>query len=195
MARKLPSSGKQANGVAGEYVGDGHDRTMTFEIADVVDLALESVRLDKTPAKAQNGKTPVLPLPLPCRMLIPSSGAASNFRTDTDISAGRFVRERDLQKWDGSADPTGVDLSLDGSGVASWDQFATNKQITGLESTYDENIYTTTINKQAPDYSERLAKAERKAREIQASSTGGNRHMMEERGLKLEDSGVDEETK
>lgn len=54
MVRKLPSHGKQANGVAHEQAGEGSDRSMLFEVSDVLDLSLESVRLDHK-VKTQNG--------------------------------------------------------------------------------------------------------------------------------------------
>jgi PAB1-binding protein PBP1 len=121
---------------------------------------------------------------------------STGFRTDTDISSGRIVRERDLQKWDSAADPTGVDMSLNSRGTENWDQFEAHKKLTGLDSTYDEKYYTTTINTSAPDYKERQARADRIAREIENSSTGGNRHIAEERGIKAsDDNGIDEEAK
>lgn len=62
----------------------------------------------------------------------------------------------------------------------------------GLKSDYDENIYTTTIDKNSPLYAMRERDAARIAREIE-SSTSGNSHMREERGQQVE--GIDEETK
>lgn len=64
-----------------------------------------------------------------------------------------------------------------------------------MKSDYDENIYTTTIDRTNPLYKQRLANAERIAREIESSSTT-NAHIAEERGLILgDDSGMDEEDK
>jgi PAB1-binding protein PBP1 len=101
-----------------------------------------------------------------------------------------------LQKWDSSGDPTDVDLSLNSKGVESWDQFETHKRLTGLDSTFNEDDYTTPLNKSAPDFKDKQARADRIAREIENSSTGGNRHVAEERGIKaVDDSGMDEETK
>jgi PAB1-binding protein PBP1 len=123
----------------------------------------------------------------------PLVGASSNFRTDTDISSGRTVRERDLQKWEGAPDSQ-VDMSLSGR-LDGWDQFAAHKQMTGRDSTYDENNYTTKLDTSAPGYKEKLARAEKIAREIENSTTN-NAHQAEERGqISTRDDGIDEEAK
>ena len=86
-------------------------------------------------------------------------------------------------------------MSLGNSGVGKWDQFAQHKKMTGLDSTYDENHYTTKIDRSRSDYEQRLKDAERIAREIEGSSST-NAHVAEERGQKhLDDSGLDEEAK
>jgi PAB1-binding protein PBP1 len=123
------------------------------------------------------------------------AGASPGFRTDKDISAGWQGRERTLQKWEATDNGTDVDLSLENGHVGGWDQFAAHKKMTGLESTYDENNYTTTINRSKPGFEEAERRAEKIAREIE-SSTATNAHVAEERGLKpLDDSGLDEEAK
>ena len=83
------------------------------------------------------------------------------------------------------------------TGGASWDQFAENERRFGITTDYDENIYTTAIDKSHPDYKQRLAVAERKAREIERS-LATNAHVAEERitdNVGGEDNGVDEEDK
>ncbi len=50
----------------------------------------------------------------------------------------------------------------------------------GVKTDYDESIYTTTIDKSHPQYRERMAAADRKAREIERSTTN-NAHVAEER--------------
>jgi PAB1-binding protein PBP1 len=103
------------------------------------------------------------------------------------------VRERDLQKWEGAADSS-VDMSLSGR-LGDWDQFAAHKQMTGRDSTFDENHYTTKLDTSAPGYKEKLARAERIAREIETSATS-NVHQAEERGqINTRDDGIDEEAK
>ena len=120
---------------------------------------------------------------------------ASGFRTDTDISGKLELRERNLQKWEPSeVDPN---MTLESTGrTGDWDQFATNERMFGVKSNYDENLYTTTINKNDPQYAERAARAEKIAREIEGSSAT-NSHVREERASynPLDDQGLDEEDK
>jgi hypothetical protein len=104
------------------------------------------------------------------------------------------IRERNLQKWEPSEiDPN---LTLESSGRSTdWDQFATNERMFGVRSNYDETFYTTTINKNDPQYAERAARAEKIAREIESSSAL-NSHVREERSQGVtEDAGGDEEDK
>lgn len=158
----------------GAFVGVGEDHTMLFDIHDVTDLAVEGVGLGAQD-KHQNGST-------------------TGFRTDTDISGNLAFRERQLQRWTSTAD-TDVDLSLEGSGSGgAWDQFKANEQLFGLKSDYDENIYTTRIDRSNPSYREREAAAIRLAQDIEGTSTS-NVHMREERGMIDEDGGLDEEEK
>ena len=121
-------------------------------------------------------------------------GSAAGFRTDADISGNLAIRERQLQRWAPSAE-TDVDLSLEASGSSGeWDQFKANEKLFGLKSDYDENIYTTTIDRSNPSFREREARAQRLAQEIEGSSTG-SAHVREERGQIDEDGELDEEDK
>lgn len=122
------------------------------------------------------------------------SGSAAGFRTDADISGNLAVRERQLQRWAPSVE-TDVDLSLEASAPSGeWDQFKANEKLFGLKTDYDENIYTTTIDRSNPSYREREARAQRIAREIESSSTH-SAHIREERGMVAEDGELDEEDK
>ncbi|KAI0589432.1 PBP1 Protein interacting with poly(A)-binding protein [Pyrenophora tritici-repentis] len=178
MVKKLmPATSAQTNGAAEaseDYVGKGDYHVMSFDMSDVADFNVNNVVLDKSQAKTQNG--------------------TSGFRTDTDISGKLAIRERDLQKWEPSeVDPN---MSLESSGrTAEWDQFSTNERLFGVKSNYDENLYTTTINKNDPQYAERAARAEKIAREIEGS-TATNSHIREERGgYNPADDNGDEEDK
>lgn len=104
-------------------------------------------------------------------------------------------RERELQRWDAGAD-SAMDLSLDDSGSAGWDQFAANEAMYGVSTTYDENIYTTQIDRSDPQYNQLEAKAARIAREIEGSAPS-NAHVAEERQQNAQrgDGGLDEEDK
>ena len=176
MVKQLqPADNAQANGqTSDEYAGQGESYVMFFDISDVADFNVNNVVLDKTQAKGQNG--------------------TAGFRTDADISGNLAIRERNLQKFEFSGPDTSLEL---GSGsVGGWDQFATNDRLTGKKSNYDENVYTTAINRNDPQYAQKAARAERLAREIEGS-TATNAHIREERGgyNAQDDSGLDEEDK
>lgn len=66
------------------------------------------------------------------------------------------------------------------TGGGGWDQFAENERLFGLKTDYDENMYTTVINKSHPQYRERQAIADKKAQEIERS-TAATAHVAEER--------------
>ncbi|CAO2658594.1 Nn.00g063170.m01.CDS01 [Neocucurbitaria sp. VM-36] len=181
MVKKLlPASNAQTNGtgdVSEDYIGVGDYHVMSFDMSDVADFNVNNVVLDKSQTKNQNG--------------------TSGFRTDTDISGHMALRERNLQKWE----PSEIDsnLTLESTGRSTdWDQFSTNERLFGVRSNYDETFYTTTINKNDPEYAARAARAEKIAREIESSSAL-NSHVREERGghaaAGADDTGGDEEDK
>ncbi|KAI5959090.1 PBP1 [Candida pseudojiufengensis] len=114
------------------------------------------------------------------------------FKTDSDISKKSY-EERDLVKWEPEEGEELEKLSLEDTS-GPWDQFKVNQEKFGVESTFDEHIYTTRIDKSAPDYHERVAKANKIADEIEKQFTN-DRHILEERGIQVDDSGMDEEDK
>lgn len=90
------------------------------------------------------------------------------------------------------------DMALESSGKpggTGWDQFAVNEQTFGTSTTYNEDDYTTTIDRNHPEYKRREAQAARLAREIEGSAPA-NAHVAEERRQNAErDDGLDEEEK
>lgn len=125
------------------------------------------------------------------------SNEVTKFRTDVDISgSGREIKERKLEKWTPEEGAEHFDINK-GKALeddsASWDQFAVNEKKFGVKSTFDEHLYTTKINKDDPNYSKRLQEAERIAKEIESQGTSGNIHIAEDRGIIIDDSGLDEE--
>ncbi|KAL2759523.1 hypothetical protein ACRALDRAFT_2038380 [Sodiomyces alcalophilus JCM 7366] len=108
------------------------------------------------------------------------NGPRGGFRTDAAISNSRFGAERTLKPWvPDSTDE--IDGSLESSSNSGpWDQFAENERRFGIKTDYDESIYTTTIDKNHPQYRDRMAAAERKAREIERSLPT-TAHVAEER--------------
>lgn len=127
--------------------------------------------------------------------LADQQGTAPSFRTDAEISGNLDVRQRELQRWQPGAD-TEIDLSLEDSGATgTWDQFAANERLYNVRSDYDENMYTTSIDRSDPRYKQREAEAARIAREIERSAPV-NAHVAEERKMNAEtDAGLDEEDK
>lgn len=193
VKRVQPAGDVQVNGtseVSDDYVGVGDYHVMSFDIGDVADFSVANVVLDKTQGRSQNGMFARIH-----SMQSLTSLGVSSFRTDTDISGNMAIRERKLEKWDGAGD-TNVNLSLEPTGRSSdWDQFSTNEQLFGVKSNYDESFYTTTINRNDPQYAAKAARAEKLAREIETSSAL-NAHVREERGGRVaDDKGEDEEEK
>jgi hypothetical protein len=69
-----------------------------------------------------------------------------------------------------------------GGGGAAWDQFGANEQMFGVQTSFDENFYTTALDKGNGGISEK--DAERIAREIEGMSTN-NSHQQEERNQQV----------
>lgn len=124
-------------------------------------------------------------------------GAASPFSTNygvlqTDREIGALNKkgsnEQDLVPWnfgDSSSLVSGSesldDMTLDDYKSEGWDQIAVNREKFGVKCTYDEEIYTTHLDKEAPEYEERNARAAAIAREIESESST-NIHVLEDRG-------------
>ncbi|ORY02780.1 hypothetical protein K493DRAFT_405161 [Basidiobolus meristosporus CBS 931.73] len=118
------------------------------------------------------------------------------FKTDTNISGHTgSVRERELHKW--NADDHGDFHTLEeleaGEDI-EWDQFAANEHLFGLKTDFDEEIYTTKLDRNSANFKEREKQAIRIANEI-ARMSSMNPHVAEERGQSIDDSQMDEEDK
>ena len=85
---------------------------------------------------------------MPERRCKEPSPAAAPLRCET--SAGCRRPGRQLQRWtpeEGAEDPLeGPSLQLDGR-PGQWDQFATNEQRFGVRTSYDEDLYTTKLDR------------------------------------------------
>jgi len=132
-------------------------------------------------------------------IMLTDLGNASSFRTDSAISGSTNQGQRVLERWVPDA-PEEVDGSLESTRTKStghWDQFAENERLFNIKTDYDENIYTTPIDRNHPQYKRRAAEADRKAREIEGSAAT-NSHVAEERitdNVRGDDTGGDEEDK
>ncbi|KXN69727.1 hypothetical protein CONCODRAFT_85727 [Conidiobolus coronatus NRRL 28638] len=110
----------------------------------------------------------------------------AGFKTDTDISKGHGpLKERNLQQWvpdtpnDESNPILNWDMNQNNDEV--WDQFEANEKMFGVKTNFNEELYTTKLDRSAADFKERELKAQRLADEIQKSNTS-NIHVAEERG-------------
>jgi len=117
--------------------------------------------------------------------------SAGSFSTDTDISGGaNATGERRLQAVDASWVTGEVDGNMAGR-AGKWDQFEANERLYGVKNTFDENLYTTRLDK--GKFTEtQMREAERLAREIEGKKSS-NVHMAEERGHKIDDTVTEEE--
>ena len=68
--------------------------------------------------------------------------------------------------------------------IGEWDQFQANQELFNVKASFDENLYTTELDKSQID-NKKIAAAERLAREIE-NTTSTNTHIAEERGQKVE---------
>ena len=113
-------------------------------------------------------------------LVTPSS---DSFKTDGDISRRSAAVGRDLTRagaeWVGDSSTLLAGLEEDDDGKG-FDQFETIRRMTGHNPTFDEDAYTTRLNRS--EFSQRdRAEASRVAKEIMGSSTT-NFHVAEERG-------------
>ncbi|KAM3308245.1 polyadenylate-binding protein-interacting protein 4 isoform X1 [Capsicum chacoense] len=118
--------------------------------------------------------------------------------TDSCISQSRHIEvERQLERWvpdDDAPECPELDNVFDGHWNRGWDQFEANETLFGVKSTFDEDLYTTKLER-GPQMSELEKEALRIAREIEGEDTR-DLHLAEERGIQLhENLEVDEETR
>ncbi|CAI8607939.1 unnamed protein product [Vicia faba] len=124
-------------------------------------------------------------------LIIPGKELVQVIAKDVAVSTGR-----ELQRWVPDEDVPQcpeLDNIFDGSWNRGWDQFETNKMLFGVKSTFDEELYTTKLEK-GPRMRELEMQALRIAREIEGEETQ-DIHLAEERGLYSDDFDIDEETR
>jgi PAB1-binding protein PBP1 len=109
------------------------------------------------------------------------------------IYSGCSAFGRDLQRWVPEDGEEAHEFHLEDDS-ATWDQFAVNKEKFGVETTFQEEIYTTRLDRNNCGISE--AEAAKLAREIElglASNPATNYHLLEERGMEVDDNGVSQD--
>ncbi|XWS16189.1 hypothetical protein CRYUN_Cryun34aG0063700 [Craigia yunnanensis] len=115
---------------------------------------------------------------------------------DSVISQSRYVEVvRELERWvPDKDDPQCPELEniFDGPWNRNWDQFDTNQKLFGVKSTFNEELYTTKLEK-GPQMRKLEKEAMRIAKEIEGEETQ-DLHLAEERGFDLHDNfDIDEE--
>ena len=102
------------------------------------------------------------------------------FKTDTDISQKAPRRERELQAWQAdlpppvvtAAGPThghhndDITFGAGSSGHGGWNQFTVNEKLFGVKTGFDEELYTTKLDRSGADFAEREKRAQALANEI-----------------------------
>ncbi|KAF2072508.1 hypothetical protein CYY_006175 [Polysphondylium violaceum] len=115
-----------------------------------------------------------------------------SFITDTELSGfDGNLKERELTRW---TPDESFNESLDDFNEKSkvaWDQFATNEKLFGVRTTYEEELYTTRLDRESDFYRSNEILAEKKAAEIEGEKST-NIHLLEERGY-IEGADYDEE--
>jgi PAB1-binding protein PBP1 len=86
-------------------------------------------------------------------------------------------------------------LASEYNNVGQWDQFAENAKKFGTRTDYDENLYTTRLNRgKGKDWDDKVKMAEQLEREILGGKSE-NSHIAEERGQVGAGEELDEEDK
>mmetsp|Transcript_1405 Transcript_1405/g.2836 ORF Transcript_1405/g.2836 Transcript_1405/m.2836 type:complete len:581 (+) Transcript_1405:148-1890(+) len=96
-------------------------------------------------------------------------GPRKGFATDAEISRKEAESSRDLVPWAGGEHGAGGGLE-DGPNDSKWDQFSVNEKMYGISSTYNEDLYTTKLDKNAIPLAKR-EQADRIAREIESGAS------------------------
>ncbi len=166
-------------------------QTLVVDMSQVVHLHLKSIRMD---ALTNNNNTNS------------NNNPNGTFQTDTEISGKNSGGNKGLvaagSAWttpiasppssgngNSRADallgnaPRPVQAGLQGS-IGGWDQFKANEQLFNVKASYDENLYTTELDKSTIDQ-EKIEHAEKLAREIEGAASS-NPHIAEERGHKIQ---------
>jgi len=171
--------------------------TVIIPVKKVVHVQAKNVNLDRPTANGGPGFT--------------APNAKKDVVTDTQISGAKLDNDRELvsagSAWTsggkgqggglddnkggmtragfGTARPTGLK-----GNIGQWDQFRANEELFNVQASYDENLYTTELDKASID-AKKVAAAERIAKEIEGT-TSTNMHIAEERGHVVE-TDLDEE--
>lgn len=164
------------------------------------ELAAKSPLVEATASPRMSAQ--VLPskrTPLKIDREISSQGPSSKVTTERELKPwvpDEPIQHESLSETAAALSSSSSSKNRGGKGPI-FDQFAVNREKFGINPSFDESQYTTTLDRSHPDFKKREAEAERIAREIMKSPTQ-NIHMAEERGavpLKDGPDGLDEEAR
>lgn len=171
-------------------------RTLIVNVEDVRDMVVKSIRLEGAAQKNTNGL--VTDTDISTRAANGASngnGIRGKDKVDDLVAAGSAWMSGSTENGMGSlasraeASKSGSSSGLKGS-IGQWDQFSENEKLFSVKASFDEDVYTTSLDKKSLDASQ-IEKAERMAKEIEGA-VSSNIHIAEERGHKIE-SDFDEE--
>ena len=112
----------------------------------------------------------------------------SNFIDENIAKKPTEPTERELQQWlPDNNDEIELITLQDNRSTKPWDQFAVNEEKFGVSTDFNENNYTTVLDKSGADFKHKELKAAKLAKEIEKSTTK-NSHIAEERGHKISNS-------
>ncbi|XP_028784454.1 polyadenylate-binding protein-interacting protein 3-like isoform X1 [Neltuma alba] len=181
MARLMKDSSVRGKRSGAEFVSQAPSKTLIISGKDLVQIMAKDVAVTQDDFCAEAHHE-----------------THQEIMVDSAISQSRQLElERELLPWvpDGD-DPQCPELEniFDGPWNRGWDQFETNETLFGVKSTFNEELYTTKLEK-GPHTRELEKQALKIAREIEGEETR-DLHLAEERGIPLhEDFDIDEETR
>ncbi|KAL4369341.1 hypothetical protein GQ457_05G035320 [Hibiscus cannabinus] len=181
MARMIKEGTLQGNKAVSEFVSKAPTKNLIIPAKELVQVIAKDV------AVTSDGFASELQHEKHHELLI-----------DSVISQSHHVgMERELEPWVPDEEyPQRPELEnvFASSWNRNWDQFETNQKLFGVQSTFNEELYTTKLEK-GPQMRELEKEAIRIAREIEGEETQ-DLHLAEERGFDLHDNfDIDEETR
>ncbi|KAK4479547.1 hypothetical protein RD792_015064 [Penstemon davidsonii] len=180
MANQI-RDGSQGQKIINDSPSKPHSRTLIIPAKDLVQVIGKGVPLYRDGLITE-----------------PQHDVQLELMTDSCISQSRYVEVgRELGRWvPDENDPGCPELEnvFDSPWNRGWDQFAANASLFGVKSTFNEELYTTKLDR-GPQTREMEREAMRIAREIEGENTF-DLHLAEERGIQLDGNlEIDEETR
>jgi PAB1-binding protein PBP1 len=176
--------------------------TVVLDMADVAALTVKSIRLEATGGSSSSKQAQAASNDVRTDVEISAAAAAGG---GAGNKAGSRQLEQASSAWT-SASNSRADMLLEDGGtggggggggggnrnktaplkgsIDGWDQFKANEKLFNVKGSYDENLYTTALDKTQMT-SRKIKEAERITREIE-TSVSTNMHVAEERGQTVE---------